>query len=469
MSLTLYNTLSRKKEPFKPLIKDQVSLYTCGPTVYAQAQIGNLRTYVWQDVLRRWLKYGHKLGVKQVMNITDVEDKIIRDSKAKTVEQMVAFTRKHEDTFWADLEALGVEKAESTPRATGFVPQMISMVKAILKAGYAYERDGSVYFDVQKYHEGYGYGKLINIDFEGFKHGNRIDHDEYDKESACDFALWKAESDDKPGWDSPWGYGRPGWHIECSVMVKEELGTTIDIHGGAVDLIFPHHENEIAQSQAANGKPLSRFWLHGEYLLADGRRMGKSQGNFYTLGDVKVKGFDPLALRMLFISAHYRSKLNFTWESLEAARQAVERIQEFLTRLGEAKPGGTDEPERIAEKLTAAKTRFTEAMDDDLNTPEALAAAYDLIRDLNSCIDTGTLEEGEAGAVRDVFEYFNAVLGVFEPAELEVPDTVQELVEARQAARQSGEFAKSDALRDEIAAAGYSVEDTSQGQRLRKI
>ena len=464
----LYNTLGRKLEEFTPSKGKKVTLYTCGPTVYDAAHIGNLRTYVWEDTLRRWLKYGHNYEVKQAMNITDVEDKIIAASKAKTVEEMDAFTAPFLERFFADIDALGIEQAEQYPKATEYVEKMIDFINRIIEKGFAYERDGSVYFEVQKYHEAHGYGKLLNIDFAGFEQGHRIDNDEYDKESVQDFALWKAAPKDTPRWDSPWGYGRPGWHIECSAMAKADLGETIDIHTGAIDNIFPHHENEIAQSQAAQGKPLSRFWLHAEHLRVDGEKMAKSAGNFYTLTEVTEKGFTPAHLRMLYLTAHYRSKLNFTWDSLAAAKESYDRIQGFLLRLSEAKPGGTKRPEAVTALGETARSKLQQSMDDDLNTAEALAGLFDFIRDLNTLMDKGELDEGEVEGVREVLTDFDQVLGVVSPQTIEVPPDVQSLVDEREGARKGGDFSESDRLRDQIAALGFSVEDTDHGPRVRK-
>lgn len=476
MALHLYNTLTRKKEPFTPLHKGRVTLYTCGPTVYDAAHIGNLRTYVFEDVLRRWLEYGHGNEVMQAMNITDVEDKIIKASKAKTVVEMDAYTSQYVEQFFSDLQALNIEKAERYPQATAYIDQMVGFIKRIIANGFAYERDGSVYFDVQKYHQAHRYGRLLKIDFKGFAAGHRIDNDEYDKESVQDFALWKAADKDTPGWDSPWGYGRPGWHIECSVMAKADLGETIDIHAGAVDLVFPHHENEIAQSQAAQGEPLAKYWLHAEHLLVDGKKMAKSAKNYYTLADITEKGFEPVHLRMLFLQAHYTSKLNFTWDSLQAAKESYERIQAFYDRLAEA--GGRaegaqsevpdEDPRAVARLIAQAKERFAAAMDDDLNTAEALAAVFDFIRDANALIDDGELGDAELAAVLGALKDFNQTLGVIMLTVTEVPEEVEELLDHREKAREDKDFAQADTLRKQIEKAGFTLEDTATGPRLRK-
>lgn len=469
MSLELYNTLTHKKEPFTPAKPKAATLYTCGPTVYDAAHIGNLRTYVFEDTLRRWLERGHDLKVNQAMNVTDVDDKILKNSQAETVEEMGLYTEPFEERFFEDLAALKVEPAEQYPRATEYVPQMIKLIENILKAGLAYEREGSVYFDVQKYHEAHRYGRLLKIDFAGFADGHRIDNDEYDKESAQDFALWKAELPGSPGWNSPWGYGRPGWHIECSAMAAQ-LGLPVDIHAGAVDLTFPHHENEIAQTKAGTGKQLAKYWLHAEHLLVDGAKMAKSAGNFYTLTDITAKGYGPLALRMLYLQSHYRSKLNFTWQSLDAAAESLKRIQEFYARLAEPLTPSTADPEAVATLLTEVRERFTGAMDDDLNTAEALAAVFDLIREGNVLIDAGKLDENSLEEVVQAFKDFNDVLAVleFDPVETEVPPEVQSLVSEREQARESGDFKAADHLRAKIEETGFTLEDTPNGPRLRK-
>lgn len=471
--LELYNTLTRSKEAFKPLQAGQVSLYTCGPTVYGPAHIGNLRTYVFEDVLKRWLTHGHKLKVNQVMNITDVEDKIIANSGAATVADMAAYTAPFEQRFHADVAALNVTPADSLPKATEYIPQMIALAEGLVSSGFAYQRDGSVYFDIAAYRKKYTYGQLLHIDFSGFKPTERVKADEYDKASPTDFALWKAEEPGTPGWDSPWGYGRPGWHLECSAMVRHELGETIDIHAGAVDLKFPHHENEIAQSQTANGAPLARYWLHGEHLLVDGARMAKSAGNFYTLGDVIEKGFDPVVLRLLFLGAHYRSKLNFTWESLESAKQSFTRIQDFLLRLDEV-PQEFGEEDLDVSFLETFQQNFDEAMDDDLNTPKALAALFEMIREGNNLIDQGKIGDEEADFFQQAIEQTNPILGLglppfdsYEAARL--PQAVHRLVEHREEMRKKQDWEKADSLRREIEQAGYIVKDTPLGPSVRSM
>lgn len=471
MGLQLYNTLTRSKEEFTPREKGKVSLYTCGPTVYGPAHIGNLRTYVFEDVLRRWLKYGHDLEVTQAMNITDVEDKIIANSEAANLDEMAAYTAPFTDKFKEDLGALNIEPAEHYPTATAHVPQMIELIERVIEHGYGYEKDGSVYFDVQKYHQAgadsgdWKYGELLNLDLEHFDH-HRIDNDEYDKESVQDFALWKVEAPDSPGWDSPWGFGRPGWHIECSAMAREVFGGPIDIHTGGVDNVFPHHENEIAQTRAATGEPLAAYWLHGEHLLVDEKKMAKSAGNYRVLGDVTAQ-HSPLALRLLFLQAHYRSKLNFTEASLSAAAQTLDSITEFVERVHVEQPDGIASDD-IADAVAAARQAFTAAMDDDLGTPEALAAVFELMKPINSRISAGSFTAGDADVVKKFLSEVKRVTGLFGFSTQSLPIGVARLLEQRQTARETGEYEESDRLRDEIEAAGYVVKDTVGGQIVRK-
>ncbi|HEY8108746.1 MAG TPA: cysteine--tRNA ligase [Patescibacteria group bacterium] len=469
MGLRFYNTLNRRKEPFALGRGKAVSMYVCGPTVYAPAQLGNLRSYVSADILRRWLEHGHGWKVQAVMNVTDIEDKILRDSQAKDLSGVQAFTKPHEERFFADLEGLGVERPGATPHATEHIGGMIKLIERIQENGFAYERDGSVYFDVAKYNERYGYGALQKLELGKDTAKHRIDNDEYGKESVQDFALWKAEPEDAIGWRSPWGHGRPGWHIECSAMAAGELGALpIDLHFGGVDLTFPHHENEIAQTKAATGEDLARFWVHGEHLLVDGKRMGKSEGNMLTLADVAKRGFEPVHLRMLFVQAHYRSKLNFTWESLAGAKESYERLQSFYDRLGEHGGDTAGDAEAATKLITDTQERFAAAMDDDLNTAEAVAAVFDLVRDGNALIDGDELGADQLPAVLEALRGWNDVLGVLTLEAPAAPANVAKLAEEREVTRQRDDFAEADRLRKQIERAGWTVEDTAQGPRLRK-
>ena len=376
MALKFYNTESRKKEAFKPIKAGQVSIYSCGPTVYNYAHIGNWRAYVFADLLHRYLKWkGFKL--KHVMNITDVEDKIIRDS-IKEGKGIKEFTEKYTKIFFEDMRTLNVEKLEFYPKATDNIDGIVKIVQALIEKGYAYKSNDGIYFSISKFKD---YGKMAHLDMEGLKAGARVRQDEYDKEHAQDFALWKFwdRADGDVFWDTPLGKGRPGWHIECSAMSMRYLGPSLDIHTGGVDLIFPHHQNEIAQSEAATGKKFVKYWMHNEHLMVDGQKMSKSLGNFYTLRDLVKKGHDPMAIRYLLLASHYRQKLNLTDESLKSAAQSLERIREFASRSASGNDGSG-----IGTIVKKAKSGFESAMDDDLNTPLALSVVFDFIREANS-------------------------------------------------------------------------------------
>ena len=463
MPIRFQNTLTREKDEFRPIEDMKVGLYTCGPTVYDFAHIGNWRTYMFEDILRRALEY-HGFDVRHVMNITDVDDKTIRGSTAKGI-SLNEYTAPFIQGFYEDRDALNVLPAQVYPRATEHVPGMIALVKTLIEKGLAYRsEDGSYYFDISKFP---GYGKLSHFRIEDLRAGARVKSDEYEKAQVSDFALWKAwdEADGGVFWETDLGKGRPGWHIECSAMSSQYLGQTFDIHTGGVDNIFPHHENEIAQSEGATGKKFVNFWLHSEHLLVDNRKMSKSLGNFYTLRDVIAKGYDPLAFRYLVLGAHYRSKLNFTWMAMDAARASLDNLYEFMGRLDRENPTGLDDA------VSRAKQAFDEAMDDDLNTPVALASVFGLVKEVNV--------HGKGG--REVFEAMvdfdrvlsldlaeRAVLSVSATSDaLLVPREIIDLVERRQQARKAKDFAASDRIRDEIASKGYMVEDTPEGPRVR--
>ena len=457
----LYNTLSRKKELFKPLRKDRVGLYTCGPTVYNFAHIGNLRTYIFEDILRRTLEYaGYK--VRHVMNITDVEDKIIRDAN-KAGKTIFEFVKPYERAFFQDLEKLNIEKAWKYPKATGEIPAMIKLVGTLLKKGVAYVADGSVYFDISKFKQ---YGKLSRVKKRELKAGARVDSDEYAKGEAEDFVLWKGKKDGEPSWDTPFGQGRPGWHIECSAMSMKYLGPTFDIHGGGVDLIFPHHENEIGQSEAATGKPFVRIFAEGEHLLVDGQKMSKSLGNVWTLRDIETKGVDPLAFRYLCLSAHYRSKLNFTWESLGGAKQSLERLYDFVRILKRRVAVPSPFSRRGKVRKGDYKRRFESAVNDDLNTSKALGAVWNLIKQFNKNPSGFNPKE-----VLKLLYDFDRMLGfrLKEIKEEKIPQEVLRLAEEREEYRKQKDWAKADEIRKKIAEAGYEMEDTAEGSNLKKI
>jgi cysteinyl-tRNA synthetase len=396
------------KEEFKPIHDKEVRIYSCGPTVYDYPHIGNLRAFAFYDLLRRYLKYkGYK--VKHVMNITDVDDKTIRNSRKEGV-TLSQFTEKYTKIFFEDIEKIGIEKFEFYPKATEHIKEMVEMIKTLLAKGFAYRgTDGSIYFNIRKFPE---YGKLSKIDLSSLKDGARVSQDEYSKEEAKDFALWKAwtPEDGEVYWETEIGKGRPGWHIECSVMSTKYLGKTFDIHTGGVDLIFPHHENEIAQSQAANGVVPVRFWLHNEHVMVEGQKMSKSLGNYLTLNDLIKRGHDPRAIRYALISTHYRSKLNITDKSLWAAQQTLEKIDNFIDRLKEVK--SAKKSPNISKLVSKVEKDFEEAMDDDLDIVKALAKIFDFIKDVNKLLDEGKIGKEGAKKCISMMEKFDKVLGI---------------------------------------------------------
>ena len=457
MAMQVFNSLTRRGEPLEPLAENTIRLYTCGPTVYNFAHIGNFRAYTFEDILRRVVQF-NGMKIKQVMNLTDVDDKTIRGANAAGV-ALTDYTKTYKDAFFADLKVLNIQPAEVYPAATDHIPEMIALVEKLVEKGVAYKSDdGSVYFAVTKFP---GYGKLAHIDFDHQRTGARCAADEYDKENVGDCALWKAweESDGPVGWDSPWGRGRPGWHIECSAMSMKYLGETFDLHTGGIDNLFPHHENEIAQAEAATGKEFVKTWMHCAHLRVNGEKMSKSLGNFFTLRDLLDKGWKGREIRYVLVNAHYRQGLNFAFSALEDARRALERIDRCVDALA-ARANDEPAPAFAQEALDA----FTAAVNDDLNTPKAFAALFDLVRQTNA---SGTCSK----AVLDVFRKMDSVLGVifFGKAEkAEVPAEVQALLDARAAARAAKNWAESDRLRDEIAAAGWLVKDSKDGQSVTR-
>jgi cysteinyl-tRNA synthetase len=471
MTLRLYNTLTRREEQFAPAVDNTVRMYTCGLTTYARGHIGNFRTFICLDVLRRTLKYLLGYQVRQVMNFTDVDDRTIAGAQ-KAGMDLRAYTEQYIAMFREDTRALGLEEIEEMPRATdeANLRAMSDMVLALDKNGHTYRSDGSIYFKISTMAT---YGRLARLDIEGMKPGARVDSDSYAKEDARDFVLWKATKPGEPTWDFGTGPGRPGWHIECSAMALRLLDDPpIDIHAGGVDLIFPHHENEIAQSEGATGKPFSRFWVHVEYLIVDDQKMSKSLGNTYTIPDVVARGFRPSAVRYLLLSAHYRKQLNFTWESLGAAEAALKRITDSMARLDSVTRTGSH-PD-ISARIEEARTAFAAAMLDDLNTAAALGAIFVLVQALNSAIDAEEIGSGEVPAIRAVFDEFDRVLGVLslrraEDARPPVPvEEIEQLIEARHAARRRRDFAAADEIRNGLAARGVLLEDNAAGTRWKR-
>lgn len=462
MALRFKNTLSGVKEDFVPIDPGKVRLYTCGPTVYSHAHIGNFRTFVFEDLLRRYLKYkGFEL--KHVMNITDVDDKTIRDSRKEGV-SLKEFTGRYTQGFFEDLNTLGIEHAEVYPAATEHVPEMVDMVKTLRDKGLAYEVNGNYYFKISAFPN---YGKLAKLDMEGLKAGARVASDEYEKESVSDFALWKAwdEDDGDVYWETELGKGRPGWHIECSAMSMKYLGPHFDIHCGGVDNIFPHHENEIAQSEGTTGEKFVNYWLHAEHLIVEGRKMAKSFGNFFRLADIIDKGYPGTAVRYLLISTHYRQQLNFTFDGLEAARGALERYNDFISNLTDY-PGGTSDG--TADKvIETARKGFEENLDDDLNISGALGSVFDFIRDINKLKAENKLSADERDRALELIKKFDTVLN-FQLKHEALDSEVEELIEARTQARKSKNFELADKIRGDLLRMGIILEDTPQGVKWKR-
>ena len=493
MALRLYNTLSGKIEEFHPLEDNQVRMYACGPTVYDYVHIGNFRTFVAVDILRRFL---HQSGyqLRHVMNITDVDDKIIRNSAQEGV-SVQQYTAKYIQAFLEDAAALNIEEP-TLVRATEHIPEMAEFIADLEKKGYAYRADdGSYYFRIAKFP---AYGKLSKKDFAGMEDGARVDLDEYDKDSARDFALWKAPKPGEASWDTAIGSGRPGWHIECSVMSMEELGETFDLHAGGEDLIFPHHENEIAQSEALTGKPFVHFWFHSRFLLVEGQKMSKSLGNFFTLRDLVLKGYKPSSIRLLLASIPYRHQLNFTFDGLAQAASNVEKLRNFQLRLTSAKfpAGSSDSLSQLARETTE---RMCAAMEDDLNTAQAQAAIFDMVRKANAAFDAGEVKQENVQPFLDTLQKFDDIFAVLKDDDAPKMKAVLEWAQASgrekevtpqllaavgaqgpsdaeiekkivdmNAARKARDFKRSDDIRQELIAAGILVEQTKDGVRWRR-
>jgi cysteinyl-tRNA synthetase len=481
MTLRFYNTLSRELENFEPLRPGQVGVYACGPTVYRPPHIGNFRTFVFNDVLHRYLEW-KGFDVRFVMNLTDVEDKII-DAAAADGVTIDDVTRPQIEAFFADLDRLGVRRADAYPRATQHIDTMLDLVQKLIEREHAYVRDGSVYFAIASFPS---YGRLKRLEVAAARAGaglasrGVVDADEYDKDDARDFALWKAakDADRRAGavWPTPWGEGRPGWHIECSAMSMAELGETLDIHTGGEDLVFPHHEDEIAQSEGGTGKPFVRTWLHVKHLLVNGEKMSKSKRNDFTLGQLLDMGHTASSMRFLLLQAHYRKELNFSFEGLKDARTSVQRLLNVRRRLVEM-PAADDAPAvGLAEAAAAALRRFEDALDDDLNTPNAFAAVFPFVSEVNAALDRAArVQTADLAAARDAFARMDEVLGIVALAEAEassIDETfaawVERLVGEREQARRRRDFAAADALRGELAAAGVVVEDTAAGPRWKR-
>ena len=474
--LRLYNTLSRQEEPFAPLRDNTVRMYACGLTVYNRGHIGNFRTYVCLDVLRRTLKYLCGYQVQQVVNYTDVDDKTIAGAQ-KAGMPLREYTDQWIRAFREDAAQLGIETPEELPRATDpeNMTAMCDMIHALERNGHTYNRDGSVYFKITSLPS---YGRLARLDHDGLHAGARVDVDEYSKDDARDFVLWKAAKPGEPSWEcNGAGAGRPGWHIECSAMAVRLLGEVIDIHAGGVDLIFPHHENEIAQAEGATKQTFARFWVHVEHLFVENEKMSKSVGNVYTVPDVVAKGYRPSALRYLLLSSHYRKQLNFTWTGIEQAEEALRRVVDLLAKLDDmtrATGAGDVRNAALDEAVGRARDAFRDALASDLNTAAGLAAVFDLVREGNTAIAARKMSAADARVVRDAIEDFDRVLGVIalrraEDATPDVPvNEIEQLIDERKAAKQRREFARADEIRTSLADRGILLEDTPAGTRWKK-
>ncbi len=466
MALKLFNTLSRSVQEFTPLdpAGRAVGMYCCGPTVYDYGHIGNFRTFVFSDLVRRHLEF-RGFAVNHVMNITDVEDKIIRRVR-ETGKSLRDYTGFYVLEFLRDLDELRCLRPHALPHATEFIAEIIALIEQLLARGIAYKTgDGSVYFSIEKYRGcGCHYGQLVKLNFDEMRAGERVSSDEYDKESLADFALWKARVPDDGAvfWDSPWGQGRPGWHIECSAMSMKLLGASFDLHLGGEDLAFPHHEDEIAQSEGATGRPFVKYWLHGAHLLVEGKKMSKSLGNFFTLRDLLAKGCTGREVRYLLLTAHYRETFNFTMEGLEGARAALGRIDECLGKLRDLAGATT------ADADAALVAAFAEAMDDDLNVSGAWGAVFEWVRETNKALAAGSVTPQQAGSGLAAWARIDSVFGLGAVREEGAPPELLALLDARQAARQSKDFKKSDAIRDELKTRGWNIEDTPKGPKLKR-
>lgn len=463
--IVFHNTERNQKESFQPIEEGHVGMYTCGPTVHDFAHIGNFRAYVFEDILRRFLEY-RGFRVTHVMNLTDVEDKIIR----KAVEQGVSifdYTKPFEEAFFEDLKTLNALPATHYPKATDHVNEMLELIRTLEERGYTYQKDGSVYFRISAYEN---YGRLSGIKVDEVKSGVRIDADEYEKEDARDFVLWKGFREGEHFWESPLGKGRPGWHIECSAMAMKYLGERFDIHCGGEDNIFPHHENEIAQSECCTGKQFVNFWLHCRHLLVDGEKMSKSKGNFFTLRDLLGKGFHAMAIRYFLVSSHYRSPLNLSMDSLHAAHSSWSRIMDFYQRLQEKVKLNVEAApcEEFVSLMKQCESGFARHMADDLDTPKAVAVLFDTIRDANRILDSEAISSRQAAEALEILQRIDSVLGVIQVDEGLLDEDIEQLIEERQQARRDRDFSRADEIRDQLADQGIILEDTREGVRWKR-
>ena len=461
--LKFFNTYSGQIEEFIPIETGKVGMYTCGPTVYDYIHIGNLRAYIFEDLLRRTLKFfGYK--VTQVMNITDVDDKTIRDSNAKGM-NLEEYTQKYIDAFFEDIDKMRIERAEYYPRAIKHIPEMIDIVKKLIAKGCTYEKDGSIYFRISEFEN---YGKLSKLNLEQTMTGLRVDLDEYDKDDVRDFALWKASKEGEPSWDADFGKGRPGWHIECSAMSMKYLGETFDIHTGGIDNMFPHHENEIAQSEMANGKKFVNYWLHNEHLMVDGKKMSKSLGNFYTLRDILDKGYTPEALRFLLISVHYRKQVNYTDTTMEKAENTIKRQRDFYKRLRESKTS-ENQGEELIDEINTTSEQFKNELANDLNISGALGNYFELMKKINLKMEKSALSQNEKGMALKFFDGVEKILDLDDKKKAILEADLKLLIKEREKARNNKDFAKADEIRDQLLVHGIVLEDTKDGTRWKYL
>ena len=465
MPLRFHNTLTQRVEEFQPANDGVVRMYTCGPTVYDYAHVGNFRTFTFVDLLRKWLRAsGFKLD--HVMNVTDVDDKIIRNAVAQH-KSLTEYTEIYTKAFLEDCATLRLERPERLTPATKHIEDMVGAIQKLGESGHTYESEGSTYFRISTFP---GYGKLSHNDFSGNISGARVDLDEYDKADVRDFALWKAPKEGEPAWQTAIGPGRPGWHIECSVMAIKYLGETLDIHAGGVDLVFPHHENEIAQSESLTGKPFARFWLHAEFLMVEGQKMSKSLGNYFTLRDILARGHAPEAIRYLLLSVPYRKQLNFTFDGLKSAATAIDRLRNFKLRL-ETDTFAEGVNDAMTARTAKAAAAFAAGLDDDLNTAEALAAVFEYVRDANSAIDAGEFRQANVAGALEFLNRFDAIFDVIKPTakagELSDAD-VETLIAERSASKKARDFGRADQIRQQLLDGGIILEDTKAGVRWKR-
>ncbi|MDR3719899.1 MAG: cysteine--tRNA ligase [Bryobacteraceae bacterium] len=465
MALRFYNTLSQRLEEFAPADGKTVRMYTCGPTVYSYVHIGNFRTFAFQDILRRTLR-ARGFALDHVMNITDVEDKIIRNAMERGL-SIQDYTKTYTDAFFQDAATLRLEKPERVAFATEHIHEMVEAVEKLGATGHTYQSEGSTYFRIATFP---GYGKLSHTNLGGNVAGARVDVDEYDKDDARDFVLWKGQKPGEPAWPASMGAGRPGWHIECSVMAMKYLGSTLDIHTGGVDLVFPHHENEIAQSEALTGKPFVRYWLHAEHLMVEGKKMSKSLGNFFTLRDILDRGYSPEAIRFLLTATPYRKQLNFTFDGLDAAKSAIERLRSFEWRLRNEKfPAGDNAA--MNERAARAIADFDAGLDDDLNTADALAAVFEFVRDANTAMDSGEFRATNRPAAVELLTSFDEIFQVLAPSASEggLSDAeIEAKIAERNSAKKAKNFALADEIRKELLDLGIILEDSREGTRWKR-